>query len=553
MRERIVIWILTCVALATGAFGQEDEESIEKIGLRVTATPTPSTVVVDRGASDGLEIGDLVVFQPRQGGTFQGSVTSTDERSAVVELLDKSAVLAIGTRGTALVPSARFETPVVPLTPEDQGDTGELWQNDDEGYSQDMPLLAEINAVRPEERQSSVTGRLYFIGDGTWTSQDNRSDSFLRFGQNLRIDNPFKRGGGILIDLEQNYRATDLPDQVNEDTAYMRVDRLSYYEGGTRFDNRRWEAGRFLQHGVPEFGLVDGAEYTQRLDNGHSFGGSVGFMPEPFGRLESGHDFQVAGYYRWVSEASEQLSATGGFQKSFHNGAADRNLVVAKVQYLPLTGWDFNGTAWVDINSGDSVKSGLSLTQAFLSTSRRWDNGDGVNITFNHWEFPDIQRVEFRPVLEDQIANSHNDRLAFSGWRQVAVDQRAHAELGVWADQDEAGGDASVGIEFAELIGSRSTTDVTFFGSSGRFSQLLGARVRYGKVVPSGRWDLFYEFAQNDQEGFDSTQDNFIQHRIRATRNMNWVPGWNLSVYAESLLWADENSWALGVYLQKGF
>lgn len=559
MKAKLVLWVLFCAALAGASVAQglSDQDGTEEVGLRVTATPSASTVIVDRGASDGVEIGDVVLFQPRDGSTIQGTVTSLNERSAEVELLDKAIVLPVGTRGVALVPTARF-TPPTPEEIQQQrapGDGEVNWENDDEGWSDEMPLLAEIKAVRPDKRESFMTGRLYFIADGTIASQDDRSDSFLRFGQNVRIENPFKRGGGLNIDLEQNYRSTQLEDAPDEDTAFMRVDRLSYYEGGDRFSNYRWEAGRFLQHGLPEFGLVDGFEYTHRLSNGHSVGGSIGYMPEPFDRLQSGSDFQFAGYYRWVSDASEQLSATGGFQQTLHNNAADRSLFVAKVQYLPVDGWDFNGTAWVDVySSGDEAKgSGVGLTQAFLAATRRWDDGDGINVTFNHWEFPDIQRQEFLIPLQEQIANSRNDRLAFSGWRYVAPDQRTHAELGFWNDQDESGGDAAVGIEFMDLIGSRSSTDITVFGTRGRFSTLLGARAQWGRFVPGGRWDLFYEFAQNDQEGFDANQDNFIQHRIRATRNMNWVSGWNLSVFAESLLWADEDAWSLGVYLQKSF
>ena len=557
MRTRFVVWIILVLALSSPSFGQDEE--YDQVKLRITSTPTASVVLVDRGSGDGLEIGDIVIFEPRGAPMAQGSVSGLEERSATVELIDKSVVLLVGTRGMALIPRVRLAPPPEAPPPVEKPGDGQAdaveFENKDEGFYDGLPLLAEIQAGRPRERAPLVTGRLYFIGDQTITSQENRSDAFLRFGQSLRIANPFKRGGGLRIDLEQNYRNTDIPFDRDVDTAFVRVDRLSYFEGGDRFNPRRWEAGRFLQHIVPEFGLVDGFEYTQRLANGDSVGGSLGFQPEPFDRLQSGSDFQFSAYYRWVADSTERLSATGAFQQSLHNGAADRSLFLAKLQYLPVDGWDFNGTAWIDVYSGsDAINGpGLELTQAFLSTSKRWDSGDGINITLNHWRFPEIQRTEFLLPVADQIARARNTRLAFSGWRQVAVDQQAHAEVGIWDDDEETGGDGAAGIAFSDLVGNRSRLDVTVFGSSGRFSSLLGARAQYNKYVPGGRWDLFYEVAQNDQDGFNADQDNFIQHRIRATRNMNWVSGWNLSVFAESLLWADEESWSLGVYLQKSF
>src|SRR5215813_259492 len=53
--------------------------------------------------------------------------------------------------------------------------------------------------------------------------------------------------------------------------------RLSYSIGGDRFAPDRIEVGRFLQYGMPEFGVLDGVEWDRRLAGGDSFGASVGF------------------------------------------------------------------------------------------------------------------------------------------------------------------------------------------------------------------------------------------------------------------------------------
>ncbi|MFT5051235.1 MAG: hypothetical protein ACI8QZ_002646 [Chlamydiales bacterium] len=550
MKATLITWILLCVSLA-GRAGAQDEKAHERVDLRVTATGP--NVVVDRGSNDLLEVGDLVLFRARGGNISEGTVIEASERSAIVELLDKAVVLAVGTRGAAMIPALRL-VPVVPGVPAGQV-TGEQWENADEGWTPNMPLLAEIRAVRPERRDRAISGRLYFVADSTHTSQQGRSDTFMRVGESLRIENPFERGGGVQIDLEQNYRATDLPDQFDEDSLRMRFDRVSYYRGGGRFSRTRWEAGRFLQDGVAEFGLLDGFEYSKRLDSGDSVGGSVGYMPEPFDHLNSGRDFQAAGYYRWVADASERLTATGGFQQTLHNSAADRSLLVGKLEFLPDDGWNFLGAVWVDAYSAsDTGKgSGLGLTQAYMSTTRRYESGSGMNVTYTHWEFPELQRDEGFQALPEQIADAHNDRVSFRGWKQLTSNQRTHTELGVWGDQEESGGDAAAGVTFTDMFGDRTRTDLTVFGTQARFSALVGGRVVHGKSVRNGRWDVLYEAAQNDQHGFAADTDNIIQYRLRGSRTLTWASGWDLSVYAESFLWADEDSWSLGLYLQRSF
>ena len=75
-----------------------------------------------------------------------------------------------------------------------------------------------------------------------------------------------------------------------------------------------------------------------------------------------------------------RLSASAGFQKSWHNGDADRDLFVGKFHYLPLAGWDVHGTAWVDFYTSGDTKSGLGLTQAYLTAHRTFASRNSVTL-----------------------------------------------------------------------------------------------------------------------------------------------------------------------------
>jgi hypothetical protein len=257
-----------------------------------------------------------------------------------------------------------------------------------------------------------------------------------------------------------------------------------------------------------------------------------------------------------VADARERFSAGAGYQKTWHDGAADRDLVVGRVLYLPGQGeWDLLGTAWVDLyTAGDEAKdAAVELTQANLSTTRRWEDGDELGFTYAHMRFPAIDRDEFLPVTLAQLADDHVDRLSVSGWKTVDARRRVHARLGGWIDEDEAGGDTELGLEVADWLASDSVVDGTLFASIGEFSSLYGTRLSYGQWLGSGRWDALYEIGLEDQAGFDEDSDDLLQQRLRASREFVGSSGWSVSGYAETRFYDDEGSLLLGFYAQWSF
>ena len=570
-------------AAAVPAVRQDGDEESVAVDLRVTSIGSDRLVTVDRGATDGLVEGDFVRFFPRGGGTYRAVVVRVDARSAVVEIAHPTWTPEPGTKGGIRVPRARIEAmlearrtqPVAPPPPADAaraqaepppadeptdaaGDASAepSWQNPDSQWSQGMPLLAEVGAVRPEDRATSFGGRVVLISDLVWASQDSRTDAFVRAGTDLHWDNPFGHGGELHFDGEVNYRMTDVEDQVDVSKTRLRVDRMSYSVGGTRFRRERWEGGRFLQDGVPELGVLDGLEYSTRLSNGDRAGGSVGFMPEPDEDYATGSDFQVAGWYRWVADETEQLTATGAYQKSFHNGDADRDLFVGKLAWLPDHGWSVQGTVWVDLyTSGDDAKDGfLELTQAWIGATRTSANGSGHAVTLTHVSFPEIDRWEFVSPLEEALADDRRDRLAYSTWHPVGRDTVLGAELGVWNDEDETGGDVELELDVQDVLDERDSLGLLVFGADGAFSAIVGGRVSYRH--PAGErstWDVTYELANNDQYGFQDDNDDLLMHWLHAGFDLYTGTGWDVSVTVDTRIWDEEFGWSAGIYLARSF
>ncbi|HVS19796.1 MAG TPA: hypothetical protein VMT18_14420 [Planctomycetota bacterium] len=553
---------LVLVVLFAGLAGRAQGDDMLVLELRAVAEAGPGRVTIDRGTLDGLVVGDLVTFLPREGPPVRGSLREISARSGTVELFDPAARVAPGTRGEARVPSARLPEaepqaqPVAgetagepePVGPPAEGEPGA------QGWKPGMPLLAEVGVVRPSERETSMTGRIYSSGDQTFTNDDGRSSGFYRAGTVTEIQNAFGRGDVLRLDTELISFYADNPDADDADSLHLRVDTASYREGGTRFEPRFLQIGRFFQSGMPEFGQLDGVEVAQRLPGGDRWGASVGFSPEPDDGQETGQDMQFAGWYRWVSDTTEQLTATAGYQKSFHNSSSDRDLLVARVDWLPPRGWNFLGTAWIDFyNGGDQEKdSRAEVTLARLSTAKRWDDGSRVDIALFHQRYAELERDELPPFVDPTLYDDHYTRLTYRGetpWGST----RAHTTVGGWIDQDDVGGDVAGGLEWSDVFRERDTFDTTLFASLGKFNDEAGTRFMWARLDDRGSWNVFYELAFQRIHDFSSDRDDILQHWLGASRNLTSVMGWNLSLSAQTRLWDDFNSWNLGFYLQRNF
>ncbi len=535
----------------------ENEVAHDIVELRITLV-RGSSVVVDRGSADLLRIGDRVFFRPKEGGLHGGVVSQVEERTATVDLQGVSFPAAPGVRGFVRIPASRSAAktqerrkPRANLAAEDHPG----WENADEEYQQGQPLLARVRPVRPEERPRAYSGRWYTTLDQIRSTEDDRTDAFYRVGGSLRVDNLTGDGDRLSLDGELNYRNTSVPDDDDQNTNRLRIDRASYSWGGTRFEPQRVEFGRFLHYGMPEFGVIDGAEWTTRTASGDRYGVSAGWQPEPNYEYESGKDFAVSAFYRWVYDDSERLSAAAGFQKSWHNSAADRDLAVLNFDYLPGERWSFFSSAWVDFyTSGDDLKgSGPELTQFLANVAHAWSPTTSVGVRASHISFPQIDRFEFNPLPLGDLSDAHVDRVAAFARTGLSKNTRLRVETGVWSDEDDSGGDAELGVEFDDLLLERSVLGVAGFGVNGQFSDALGARAWLRRWSERGGWTLEYELANNDIVGFSAQNDDLPQHRLRAQWDYISASNWSVRAQLDAMLWDDESSILAGLHINRSF
>lgn len=553
----IVVWL---VCVGTVRAEEEDEEPVryDQLELRVTAHESGGRVLVDRGSSDGLVEGDAVVFRHKERGPVWANVVEVRERTCVVEFLDPNFLPPPGTRGRARIPQSRRPAPPKQApegTPVPKVGEHPPWQNEDEGYVEGQPLLSRVDSVRPEKRPWAVSGRVWTAFDVIVGTQD-RTDGFYRGGVDARAENPFGLGGQLHFDGEINHRHA-LDDNGNdEDVTLSRLDRFSYTYGGTRYRRDRFQGGRFLQRGMPEFGELDGVEWSHRFANGHRVGSSMGWMPEPDKDHTTGRDFQIAGWYEWVANELEELAFAAGYQRTWHGGAPDRDLLVARMHWLPLQGWNASATAFLDLYSaGDDEKSGIGLTHLNAVVRRQFKNA-GIDFAFAHQEFPDIERNEF--VFDEGLTGLPDDRLnrlSANGWTRMGRKLRLRGHVAGWVDEDDAGSDGEVALAVDDplLLFDDDRIELAVFGNVGQHTKSHGARGTYGQTYDAARWDLMYEIADHRFNGFNADNDDLLQHRVRASGELWTLSGWTFSLYAEARLWSDEGAGLVGAFLQRSF
>lgn len=552
-------WLLP-LAIATPVAAQVEE--LITVTMRVISTE-PRIANVDHGAVDGLAVNDRVTFRTREGLRFEGSLVRVDPRTAAVQLDDPAFVPPPGTRAEARVPKPRLAAlPLAPAlsdAPSVQQDPAAPdhppWQRQDDEWTPDQPLLSIIRPFRPHEREPRTTGRVYSIFDYIHDSEGSRSDMFARLGTDLTFENAFRQGGTLHVDGETNYRRTDVPDDDDENGTNFRLDRLSYAFGGNRFAANRYELGRFLQHELPEFGVLDGIEWSKRTAGGNTFGASVGLMPEPDEDQSSGDDLQFAGSYRFIVDESELLSVQAGYQKTFHELAADRDLFVAKVLYFPPAAWNFSATTWIDwYTGGDTAKgSGPEVTQAYLTTGRLFESGSSLRATYTHRAFPEIERNEFLPVTAAQLADDRSDRATVSGRRAFGRKFALTGLIGAWNDEDDSGGDAEGGFQLDDILFEKSRFEAAAFGVSSLYNTTLGWRAALGTRSSHGAWRLGYEFTLNDIDGFTADNDDIPQHRVSTSFDTFTDSGWSFSTHLDTLFFDSETAVLLGLFVQRSF
>ncbi len=531
--------LLAIMLFAWPALAQDSP--VNRVAVTVVSA-SEGIVQLDRGRRSGIEIGDRVRLFPPTQPTLEATVRSVRENTCTVELRQSGVVVEPGNTGEVLVPVDRQASSPLP------------WTAPAEDYDQSQPLLLG-RATPAEERPTTWRGRLYLQGE--WTdieSQDPADYLFANLGLDLAYENPFGNGGRLHFNADAFSRTANLDFGFDVDDSRMRFDRFSYAWGGTRERRDRWQVGRFLQYEFPELGVLDGVEYSHRLDNGSRIGSSFGYLPRVLDDFRLEDDLQAAVFYRHLAGPNNELSVGASYQRTWHGGRPDRDLILTTVDVRPAKEWTLFGTAWLDLYGSDAItkSSGLELTQLITGVTWADQSGQGANLSLSQTRWPELLRDEIPITTPTLLANGKVERLRVQGWRPLSSKTRLRGSFDHWSDEETSGSGGELFFGIRDWLWKRGELSAALYSREGKFDDVFGLRLNGYKNTEFGSFRGTIDTATAEAATFGGTVDEG-QLRLRASWDRNLGVDWYLSIYAQRVSIDTVDTSTLGFHLQWSF
>ncbi len=534
--------------LTPGATAQQ-----EVVPVQVTTTSDRS-VYLNHGRDIGLQVGDRVALFPPGAGQIEVVVRSLSHTSARAEVAPGVALPPVGTSGEATV------TPEAPTTskPRAERDVPEHppWQRQLEPHDPQQPLLVPTFGRRPDERPVNIRGRWFLLGQWNRDERDADTSDYLLTRTGLRSDVTNALGFGERTRFAGEYRGRRvmLDDTRDETDQNGRVDLASIAIGTEGYAPLGLEVGRFLSPHLPEIGLLDGAEVVARYQGGVRIGAGAGAYPRPFPARNSGDDVGVHAFIDYVADDRRSFAAAFGVQKTWHRGAADRDLIVTRAEWRPTSSWSVLANAKVDFYSGsDTIKGqGVELTE--LLTQARWRaKTTGIGVMASHFAWPELKRFEYQFLSTELVRDGAVDRISVDGWwrAQPWLSLRLRADR--FEDETRDGTSVNASADVREVFGPKSSIGISVFRSEGSFSSGPGARVFVQDRIGSARVRLAYRWHRYTLDALASGEETLT--RQSASLSVSWPIGDRLDVDLNGERWFGdgEDSFAAGFYMQWRF
>lgn len=557
------LWVLGLgvLLIATAA---RDAGATAPVRVAVTSV-SGRDVFIDAGSSAGITPGLRVRFFPAGAPPFEAVVADVSSGSARVQLNGGTLPPPVGTAGEILVPDAppaAASQTTAPATQPDQTAPPTAvpehppWARVEGGRNPDMPLLAPAFSRPPSERPSTFHGRVFGAFDYSMDAYQGRDSRYLlgRTGTSWTLTNPFGQGGSLYFDGEFDHRGSDLTSASSASDDLI-LNRFSYAIGEERYAPYRLEFGRFISRYLPEIGFVDGVEGAVRFENGVSVGGGLGGYPRPFVRRREGEDVGFHTFVDYASPAPRGFTGTLGYQKTWHDGVPDRDLIVGRGSaWLTDKLWVF-GSARLDVyGDHDVLKSpGPHLTDAWFQTRYTPDSTRGVSAGYSHYTWADVLAPEFALVPPDLIRKGRVDRVEVTAWRDLAPNLRPTGRVSYFTDQQGSGYAGEIDLDRTNLFDAFDLHGDVFY-SRGSFTNDYGFRTE-------GRWHhdawsafLGYEwYRYRGLDGFMGSSGGYLtRNTIRA--GLGWQRGpWYYSFEADHYFGDRDRAYLFNFYAEYRF
>lgn len=546
---RSCLALFATLLISASAAAESAQDSLERLAVEVTSSNGP-VLVVNRGASSGIRKGDSVVIRRLGLADVIGTVTRVEQNECFVELEDLEVEVAIGLSAEVLVPRGR----AIPDGSASDVPDHPPWQEPIDGWAPGKPLLAPATSPSADERPADLNGRLYSRVQYTDDKQGDRS--YMRFWTGVDLDwsNPFERGGEIRFKGDVSYRDY-MSGSDSADETLTRIQRLSYTLGGRYGDQNRVEFGRFLSTVFPQFGLIDGVEYVRRFEGGSQLGGSIGFMPDYNDELVRTDDLSTAIFYRWVDSPAEKVALSIGYQKTWHDGTADRDLLAGNAQWIISPDTSLRGSVLVDYYDGTAQleSEGFELTELHASLNQRLGSGAGAGLYVSYLDWPELLKNEFPTPVPSTISDQKVKRGGANAWTRVADGVTLYGRFDLWTDDVNSGDFVDLRVDLRDVLYQGSNLSIGAYQTQASFSDGIGGRLLHTHWFGQNSVRLGYDAVQYTQDGFIGGQSELMQHRLALGLDSRLTDGVDLTADAEQRFGDEQDAYTLGLRINWRF
>lgn len=512
------------------------------------------SVYINVGRNLGVAPGARVVFRLRNGDQVAATVVDVSSNNARAELEDGTAVPSTDDRAMVDVESPAPEGTAASAEPSRAIPEHPPWRAQLDPNAKDAPLLSPAFGAAPNQQPTTIRGRVFTTFRNTQDLQNDNSYIYARAGLWFEARNPFNDGGRILFRGDSTYQGATGP-YFDSDELEGRIQRFSYAWGLDQNAPFRGEIGRFFSYYLPELGIVDGAEGAFRFDGGVSIGAGAGYYPTTTEDLFGGDDYGFHVFADYQPDGLDRtLQATLGFQQTFHQGEADRSVVIGRFVANPSDDLRLFGLVKVDLyDSNDSLESGTAeVTQAFAQASFRFSPSSGANISYVHTSWPELKRSEFALMPPELVSDGYVDRVSTTLWTRFDKNWRGSLRGYYWKDQSRDGYGGEAGVDWSLPTAVASSLFASVYYEDAAYTTGFGVRLQ--AQADLGDFMLFVGY-----DGFAYTTDTVVPGQSEYIRNsirgdIGWGSGpWWWDIDATYNFGDYENSIAIGISAEYRF
>lgn len=543
-------WVASCIALAVLGAPSLAEPPV----AATVQTVSGRSVYLNVGRKDGVVAGARVVFRLINGVQIEATIVDVSANNSRAELPEGSLLPEINDHAEVQISAPMREEVADPAKSKPPPPVHAPWLRKDGERTADTPLLAPAFSTNPAERPMTVRGRVFTTTRYTRDLANNANYTYARIGTWLEVQNPFKNEDRFRFEGDTDYRA--ISTSLRSDSKlHGRIQRMSYAWGTNQDAPFRGEVGRFYSQSLPEIGIIDGGEAAVRLENGLSFGGGAGLYPTLYKKLTSTKDLGFHAFVDYQSEKEDSwFQGTFGVQQTWHTGAADRTLVIGRVNARPSRDLTIFGSVMVDLyGSGDTVKTqSAEITQLVSQVSYQINETNGLTGSITRMTWPELKREEYASLPPELIHNGYVDRISGSWWHKFSKSFRVTAQSHYWRDQDRKGygGELSADSYLSDAANSSIFGSVYYEDSA--YTKGVGARLQGQRDLGSVRLFLGYDVYNYSSSTFLGGTSDYLRQSVRT--DVSWSTGrWSWDIETSYTFGDSEESLSFGVNMQYRF